>query len=111
MSKEPPLSITKGVLTMRDRLEAQKGPIRQRWEALRGELNERTQRLTAAAEAQAIGYGGVTLVSEITGLGRATIRRGIQELAAGESLAAGRVRRAGGGRPRIIDGDPTLGQD
>ncbi len=96
---------------MRYRLEAQKGPVRQRWEALHGELNERTKRLTAAAEARAIGYGGITLVSEVTGLGRPVIRRGLQELAAGESLPAGRVRRSGGGRRRLIDVDPALGED
>ena len=46
---------------MRYRLEQQKAGVRQRWEALQSELNERTKRLSAAAEAQAIGYGGVTL--------------------------------------------------
>ncbi len=96
---------------MRYRLESQKEPVRQRWEALRGELNERTKRLTAAAEARAIGFGGVTLVSEVTGLGRATIRRGLHELDTGESPTGHRVRRAGGGRRRRIDADPTLGDD
>jgi RNase P protein component len=43
-------------------------------------LNERTKRLFAAAEAQAIGHGGITIVSHATGLERHTIARGIKEL-------------------------------
>lgn len=93
---------------MRYRLEQQKAGVRQRWEALQSELNERTKRLSAAAEAQAIGYGGVTLVSEVTGLGRSTIQRGLRDLATTGGLPAGRLRRPGGGRKRLTDEDPTL---
>ena len=97
---------------MRYRLRALEPGVRQRWEALRGERNERTRRLAAAAEAAAIGYGGVTLVAQVTGLGRATIRRGLRELADPATLPpAGRVRRPGGGRKRLVDQDPTLWPD
>jgi hypothetical protein len=37
-----------------------------------------------------------------------TIRKGIAELDAGESIGAGRVRKAGGGRKRLTDADPEL---
>lgn len=40
-----------------------------------------------------------------------TIRKGIRELESGEHLAAGRVRKPGGGRPAAIDLDPTLLKD
>ncbi len=77
--------------------------------ALGAVLDERTRRVVAAAEAQALGYGGVTLVSRVTGLARSTLRRGIVELGAPESAApAARVRRRGGGRRRLVVRNPAL---
>lgn len=43
-------------------------------------FNERSLRLFAAAEANAIGYGGVSRLSRITGLSRPTIEKGQREL-------------------------------
>jgi len=43
------------------------------------ELNERQRRLLVGAEAQALGYGGIGIVSEMTGMSVPTIRRGIKE--------------------------------
>src|SRR5512132_3591951 len=40
-----------------------------------------------------------------------TIRLGIRELEAGETLAPGRVRRPGGGRKPLTETDPTLLED
>jgi len=42
-------------------------------------LDERTRRLWAAAEAHAIGRGGIARVAEATGLSRTTIRSGLGE--------------------------------
>lgn len=70
-------------------------------------LNERARRMVAAAEAQQLGYGGVTLVSQACGLSRVTITKGLHELAA-EPLPADRVRRPGGGRRRLEQHDPQL---
>jgi hypothetical protein len=44
--------------------------IRQKYRMLGRVLNEQTRRLWAAAESQAIGWGGVVQVSEATGLSR-----------------------------------------
>ena len=72
-------------------------------------LDERTRRAVAAAEARALGYGGVSLVARVTGLARSTLRRGIVELEAPEVAApADRVRRRGGGRKRLAVRDRTL---
>jgi hypothetical protein len=71
-------------------------------------LDERTRRLTAANEARAWGRGGITRVSQACGLSRRVIRAGLKELAAGQTLAPGRVRRPGGGRKRVTTTDPTL---
>jgi hypothetical protein len=61
----------------------------------------------------AFGFGGVAAVARATGMSSATIRQGIQESQAIESgrlepLATTRSRRAGGGRKKAIDKDPTL---
>ena len=76
-------------------------------------LDERARRLWAAAEARAIGRGGISQVAEATGLSRATIRAGVQELA--RPVAAPepqtpveRVRRPGGGRKPLGVHDPHL---
>ena len=44
-------------------------------------LDERARRLWAAVEARALGRGGISQVAEATGLSRATVRAGLQELA------------------------------
>ena len=73
--------------------------IRYRYQALYPHLDEKARRLFAAAEARTVGRGGIKLVSEITGLARSTIGRGLDELDGKTELTgAGRVRRRGGGR-------------
>ena len=79
--------------------------------ALAPVLTERSRRVWAATEAQAIGYGGTALVARATGIATSTIQRGLRELTADEPLAGGRTRRAGGGRKRAIDLDATLLRD
>lgn len=76
---------------------------------LKGSLNERSRRLWAAAEAQSLGYGGVSLVAEATGISRSTIVRGMKEgRSTKRDAEEGRVRRAGGGRKRATVVDPRL---
>lgn len=43
-------------------------------------MNERSRRIWAATEARSIGWGGVSLVAEATGMARNTIAVGIREL-------------------------------
>jgi len=81
--------------------------IRVRWEKFGSKLDERGRRLFAAAEVRAAGRGGLALVSKITGLARSTINRGEDDLD-GAPLAAGRVRREGGGRRTVADKHPGL---
>jgi Rhodopirellula transposase DDE domain len=85
-------------------------PIRQRWTSFGSKLDERGRRLFAAAEVKAAGRGGMAAVSEITGIARSTIQRGLLDLGA-PALAGSRVRREGGGRREIADTDPTLIND
>jgi Rhodopirellula transposase DDE domain len=91
--------------------------IKQKFEQLRPVMDERVCRLWAAAEAQALGWGGVTLVAEATGVSRKRIgagRRELRALAGGTAAtprAAVRVRRPGGGRKPKTETDPTLLDD
>jgi hypothetical protein len=75
------------------------------------ELPERARRLVVAADATQLGRGGITLVHKASGMTRKTIRKGMRELDAGPSLSPERSRKAGGGRKRLIEKDPTLKKD
>ena len=56
-----------------------------------------------------MGRGGIAVVAEVTGLERATIRRGLADLTHPARLPpAGRQRRPGGGRKALTADDPTL---
>ena len=85
--------------------------LRAKYEALAPVLNERTRRLWAAAEAEAMGHGGLALVARATGMSRTRIARGIQQLRSDEPLDPDRTRRPGGGRKRRVDTDVTLLSD
>jgi transposase len=74
--------------------------IREKYLALGSVLNERARRLWAATESCAIGYGGDAVVASATGLMRATIRAGREELKKGEASTV-RQRRSGGGRKTL----------
>ena len=85
--------------------------VRCRFELLTPYLDEKTRRLMVAAEAQSIGFGGISLVARATGVTRDTIRRGVEELEGTGSPQTNRIRRPGGGRKRTVDTDPTLKAD
>ncbi|MEU5324641.1 ISAzo13 family transposase [Streptomyces sp. NPDC021056] len=70
-------------------------------------LDERQRRLLMAAEARALGHGGVRAVARAALVSETTVRKGVSELEAGEE-PLGRVRRPGGGRKRVADLDPGL---
>lgn len=70
-------------------------------------LDERTRRLWAATESREVGYGGDAVVSSATGLTRATIRKGREELEK-EVGFTGRLRGPGAGRPPISESQPGV---
>ncbi|MDR2612200.1 MAG: hypothetical protein LBG06_05005 [Deltaproteobacteria bacterium] len=70
-------------------------------------LTERERRLFAASEARKWGYGGISLVSAICGLSRATISKGLRELDA-PPIPGNRIRRPGAGRPNLVKSDPEI---
>jgi hypothetical protein len=83
------------------------GAIQYRWDTVGCRLDERGPRMFAAAEVRTAGWGGLAVVSRLTGLARSTINRGEDDLDA-EPLAKGQVRRAGGGRKAVAESDPKL---
>jgi hypothetical protein len=86
--------------------------IRTRYRALAPVLDERIRRQWAATEAQTYGWGGMSAVSEATGMSRNTIRKGLAEIAARKkrpnAALSARLRRPGGGRKRLTETDPGL---
>jgi transposase len=71
-------------------------------------LNERQRRLFLASEARAIGHGGISQVSKLSGVSRVTITQGIKELSQGTEgwQDTSRSRRKGGGRKTIEEKHP-----
>jgi hypothetical protein len=81
--------------------------LAEKLEAVLPHLDERQRRLTLAAEARALGHGGIAAVARVAGASRDTIRKGVRELEAGAPVS-GRVRAAGAGRPRADAAQPGL---
>ena len=90
--------------------------VQLRFSSLSAFLDERMRRLVAAAESEAIGYGGVSAVARATGVSRRAITEGMKELRQREGSresvpAQSRIRRKGAGRKRTVDKDPALRED
>jgi transposase len=84
--------------------------ILRRFKLLENHLDERLRRLVAAAEAEALGVRGISLVSRSTGVSRRAIRQGMEELrqTAPSPTSGHRIRKAGGGRKKAVEKDPAL---
>lgn len=85
--------------------------IRSKFQSLRSEMDERLRRQWAAVEASDLGWGGISMVAEATGLSRTTITLGLRELKLPEeerTANAERIRRPGGGRHKLQTKDPEL---
>jgi len=81
--------------------------LRAKFEAVLPQLDERQQRLVLAAEARALGHGGIAAVARASGASRSRISQGSAELETGDE-PLGRVRRRGGGRKALSVTDPGL---
>jgi len=86
--------------------EAEK--IRRKYIALAEHLDERARRVWAATEAEALGYGGISLVALATGISRRAIHRGLSELNAEEAVPPDRIRKPGGGRKSAVHHQPDF---
>ena len=66
---------------------------------------------TVAAEAVAVGYGGIAAVWRATGIAPITNGRCRKDLAETTPLAPGHIRGKGGGRKSLVEKDPALVRD
>ena len=83
--------------------------IRAKFDALKGSMDERMTRLWAGAEAEAVGRGGLAMVSRATGLALNTVARGRNELRSGAKVDdLVNVRRRGAGNRNHVDVQPEL---
>ena len=85
--------------------------IKRRFKLLESHLDERLRRCVAAAEAEALGARGISIVSRSTGVSRRAIHRGIEELRGAPQSGDRRVRQPGGGRKKSAEKDPSLVAD
>jgi len=74
---------------------------RKRYKKILPLLSEKDQRIILASDVEVLGYGGVSLVSSLSGVSRPTITLGKKELNNEIAVAEGsKIRRAGGGRKK-----------
>jgi transposase len=72
-------------------------------------LNEYQRRRYLSSEAKALGWGGISLISRISGLSRQVIREGIKELDNPSlKMAQGKSRKEGGGRKHLWEEQPGI---
>lgn len=100
-------------LDRREKRAEAEAKIGERYRALKSDLTERARRLFAASEAIAFGHGGIAAVARATGKAPSSIGNGIKEVRALEAGTAPimdptRSRRAGAGRKKATEKDPTL---
>src|SRR5215831_3504548 len=88
-----------------------RSPQERPWLRLLSTLNEFQARLFAADKAWDQGRGGISRMSELTGMSRTTLTQAVAELARRRKLgsnAEGRIRAAGAGRKRAEVADKQL---
>jgi len=88
-----------------DKLIENRDVIEKRITTMLPYLDEKQKRIFLALEAESIGYGGVRLIHEITGVSQTTIIKGKKELQSVEVSTDistdKRIRKKGGGRKKI----------
>ena len=76
-------------------------------------LNETQKRIAAALEAMKLGYGGISQISNITGLSRNTIARGLDEIKNNKEIESenNKIRAEGGGRKSICENNNKIKEE
>lgn len=77
-------------------IESYSPETERRMKALYKSLNERDRRRYAAIEADKLGYGGQTYISQLLGCDHKTLQRGLVEIDNPPDLPRGRIRKKGG---------------
>lgn len=85
---------------------------RRTFRKLLGKMPENARRWNAALLAMQLGYGGMRIAGEISGLSQVTVRKARRQLENGEvDWDDNRVRRPGGGRKRLEQERPQVLRD
>lgn len=83
--------------------------IKARIEAVLPILNERQRRIYLSAEAQSIGWGGKSKISQLSSYTRRTIAKGVTEITDKEDdTLKNRIRKEGGGRKKTVELQPEI---
>jgi Rhodopirellula transposase DDE domain len=88
-----------------------RSPRERRWLRVLGTLNEFQARLFLASQALDQGRGGISRISELTGMSRTTLTKAAADLTSRRKLepsAGGRIRAAGAGRRKVEEADQQL---
>lgn len=71
-------------------------------------LNEKDRRRFVALQAKQYGHGGIAWISRVVGCSRHTVENGMKELDhLAEDPVVGRIRRAGAGRKKTFNRNPS----
>jgi len=91
-------------------MEKDNSQLREKLKIFMEVLDEKQRRILLAAEAKSLGYGGIQLISGITGVSRRTISKGIKEIGSNDSniFDTSRSRKKGGGRKPIEQTQPGI---
>jgi transposase len=77
--------------------------IKKKLERMLPILNEKQSRIYLATEAESLGWGGKSKISELSGVSRAAIARGEKEIKGSNiEVEKGRIRKTGGGRKKEV---------
>src|SRR5450756_358355 len=71
-------------------------------------LNEKDRRRYAAIEAIKLGHGGQKYICSVLGCHFQTVMAGINEITNGTDIPEERIRKAGGGRKKIIETEENI---
>lgn len=88
--------------------------LQEKYSLLFPHLDEKSKRMVCAADARALGHGGVTKVEDASGLSRVTIKKGREELEGNEETSSykseSKIRKEGGGRKKVTQNQPNISQ-
>jgi hypothetical protein len=84
------------------KLEGYAQEIEEQMRNLYQSLSEKDQRRYAAIEAKKLGYGGISYICRLFACDPSSVKRGLGELEIPLASRTKRIRKAGGGRKRII---------
>ena len=88
--------------------------LKEKYDFILPVLNEKQRRMLLVADAKYFGFGGITIVSKASGVTRATIHNGLNEInkpTADLGINNDRIRKAGAGRKSIAKQYPAIMED